>query len=145
MDSYARAIASLQNYCLELYLSTSDNLVPAMVGVIKWHINIKVYNTVTLSFIAFINPQRQTFYPLSGQISPPGLAVPNTPITLTFSSPSPRLSIYLPIHAHSPRLPTSPLFPLNEVAWHLLQKVPLLLSMQCQSWEEVSLDSASND
>lgn len=39
-----------------------------MVRVIKWHINIKAYNTVTLSFIASINPQRQTFHPPSVQI-----------------------------------------------------------------------------
>lgn len=62
------ATCTSQNNCLELYLSTNDNLVSSMVRVIKWHINIKAYNTVTLSFIASINPQRQTFHPPSVQI-----------------------------------------------------------------------------
>ena len=42
-----------------------------MVRVIKWHINIKAYNTVTLSFIASINPQRHSFHSQSGQIVSP--------------------------------------------------------------------------
>lgn len=58
-----------------------------MVRVIKWHINIKADNTVTLSFIASINPPRQTFRPMSGQIV--SLAVPNTLSSGTFTSAHP--------------------------------------------------------
>lgn len=58
-----------------------------MVRVIKWHINIKADNTVTLSFIASINPPRQTFHPMSGQIV--SLAVPNTLSSGTFTSAHP--------------------------------------------------------
>lgn len=39
-----------------LYQATIDNLVSYKVEVIKWHINIKAYNIVTLSFIALITP-----------------------------------------------------------------------------------------
>lgn len=73
------SIRTITKNCLELYLSTSDNLVSSMVRVIKWHINIKVYNTVTLSFIASVNPQRQTSHPSSDQmVSLRCLAVLNT-------------------------------------------------------------------
>ena len=90
-------LAWLQTNCLELYLSTSDNLVSSMVRVIKWHINVRAYNTVTLSFIASINPQRQTFHPEW----PNSLRAPS-------SCPQPTLlkhlhlssSIYLSIQAH---------------------------------------------
>lgn len=39
-----------------VYMRTADNLLSYKVRVIKWHINIKAYNMVTLSFIALINP-----------------------------------------------------------------------------------------
>ena len=57
------------------YILTTNKLVSSMVRVIKWYINKKAYNTVTLSFIASINPQRQIPHPLSGQnVSPRQLA-----------------------------------------------------------------------
>lgn len=39
-----------------IYQANIGNLVSAKVEVIKWHINIKAYNIVTLSFIALITP-----------------------------------------------------------------------------------------
>lgn len=88
LHTHTQPLALSQNNCQELYLSTSDNLVSCTVRVIKWHINIKAYNIVTLSFIASINPQRQTFQPLS-VVSPQHLAVLNTFSSSTFTSAHP--------------------------------------------------------
>lgn len=78
-------LALLQNNCLQLYLSTGDN--PVSARVMKWHINIKAYNIVTLSFIALINSW--TLKPLRGQIvSLYHLAVLNTFSNSTFTSDS---------------------------------------------------------
>lgn len=94
---HTQALASLQNKCLELYLSTSDNLVSSMVRVIKWHINIKAYNTVTLSFIASINPKRQTFHSEWPNSLPMPPSCPQHSLLKHLHLSS---SIYLSIQAH---------------------------------------------
>lgn len=91
MHHWWSSYTHMLHYKITAWSCTTDNLVSSMVRVIKWHINIKAYNTVTLSFIASINPQRQSSQPLSGQIvSPRRLAVPNSfSSTGTFTSAHP--------------------------------------------------------
>ena len=90
-------LAWLQTNGLELYLRTSDNLVSSMVRVIKWHINVRAYNTVTLSFIASINPQRQTFHPEWPNSLRAPSSCPQPPLLKHLHLSS---SIYLSIQAH---------------------------------------------
>lgn len=70
-------LSSLQKKCIQLYLSTGYN--PVSARVMKRNINIKAYDIVTLSFIALINSQSKTLWPLRGKIvSLQHLAVLNT-------------------------------------------------------------------
>ena len=112
-----------------------------MVRVIKWHINIKADNTVTLSFITSINPMRQTFHPMSGQIV--SLAVPNTLSSGTFTPAHPFIFPSRLIWQLAPKF-----FRFQQSGYSAAQSFhekPPLLCRQCHTSPTSALDSTFKD